>query len=133
MRRSAITFIVALSAAASIVAQQTARTRAPRLWTDLALAGWALPIAGVKATPKFYTEAEYYTARVDELRTYPMYLKDREPGGYRDWMRAQGPKPLIEIDQEPNRCRMDRRGAGDFRRHGPAGEPHRRSARPRVG
>ncbi len=68
----------------------------PRLWTDAALAGWALPIAGVKATPKFYTEAEYYAAPIDEVRTYPVYVKSREPKGYRDWMRKQGPQPLIE-------------------------------------
>ena len=59
-------------------------------------ATWALPIAGVKAAPKFYTEAEYYATPVDEVRTYPVYLKSREPAGYRDWMRKQGPQPLIE-------------------------------------
>ena len=83
-------------AAVTSLAQLPARTGIPRLWTDEALAGWALPVAGVKATPKFYTEAEYYAAPVDEVRTYPVYIKSREPEGYRDWMRSQGPQPLIE-------------------------------------
>ena len=96
MRRLIATSIVTL-AVATLAAQQVTRTRAPRLWTDEALSGWALPIAGVNATPSFYTEAEYYAAPVDELRTYPVYLKGREPKGYRDWMRRQGPQPLIEI------------------------------------
>jgi hypothetical protein len=74
-----------------------AQTKAPRLWTDTALAGWALPLAGVNATPSFTSEAEYYAAPVDELRTYPAYIYGREPKGYREWMRKQGPKPLIEI------------------------------------
>jgi cytochrome c553 len=95
MRRVMTVVIVALTAA-SVAARQPSRTRAPKLWTDAALKTWALPIAGVNATPNFYTEAEYYAARVDELRTYPIYLKDREPKGYREWMLKQGPKPLIE-------------------------------------
>ena len=41
-------------------------------------------------------EAEYYAAPVDEVRTYPVYIKSREPEGYRDWMRKQGPQPLID-------------------------------------
>lgn len=97
MRRLIAPIAVVLATVASLAAQQAARSRAPRLWTDRALSTWALPIAGVNTIPRFYGEAEYYAARVDELRTYPMYLKDREPQGYREWMRAQGPKPLIEI------------------------------------
>jgi hypothetical protein len=39
--------------------------------------------------PAFYSESEYYAAPVDELRTYPVYVKGREPSGYRDWIRAR--------------------------------------------
>ncbi len=86
----------AIAGVTSLAPQLPARSSVPRLWTDEALAGWALPIAGVKAAPKYHTEAEYYTAPVDEVRTYPVYIKSREPQGYRDWMRKQGPQPLIE-------------------------------------
>jgi len=88
---------VILVAAMQVFGQAPVRTRAPRLWTDSALADWALPIAGVNATPNFYSEQEYYAARVEELRTYPVYIKTREPKGYRDALRARGPQPLIEI------------------------------------
>jgi hypothetical protein len=94
MRRLIAASIVTL-AVATLAAQQVTR-RTPRLWTDEALSGWALPIAGVNATPRFYTEAEYYSAPVDEVRTYPVYLKGREPAGYRDWIRKQGPQPLVD-------------------------------------
>jgi len=94
-RRSAL-LAAAIAGVLSLAAEQPARTGVPRLWTSEALAGWALPIAGVKATPNYYTEAEYYAAPVDEVRTYPVYVKNREPQGYRDWMRKQGPQPLIE-------------------------------------
>src|SRR5262245_17958588 len=86
----------AIAIAVSLAAQRPEQTGVPRLWTAEALAGWPLPVAGVKAEPKFYTEAEYYAAPVDEVRTYPVYIKSREPDGYRDWMRKQGPQPLIE-------------------------------------
>jgi hypothetical protein len=88
---------IILVAVAQVFGQAPARTRAPRLWTDSALADWALPIAGVNAIPNFYTEQEYYAARVDELRTYPVYVKNKEPKGYRDTLRARGPEPLIAI------------------------------------
>jgi hypothetical protein len=83
--------------AAQTVAQSPSAHRAPRLWTDASLATWALPIAGVNATPNFYTEAEYYAAPVDELRTYPVYIKSKEPTGYRERLLQRGPQPLIEL------------------------------------
>ena len=70
--------------------QGPTRTPAPRLWTDDALKNWAVPVVGVNATPRFYSEAEYYAAKVDELRTYPVYVKNREPKGYRNSIR-RGP------------------------------------------
>src|SRR4051812_13022430 len=64
--------------------------RAPKLWDAKELATWATPIAGVNATPTFYTEEEYYAAPVDNLRTYPVYHPDYEPKGYWEWMKKQG-------------------------------------------
>ena len=95
MARSIILLVTALYAAA-LAAQPSPRTTVPRLWTANALAGWALPIAGVKATPIFYREDEYYAAPVDEVLTYPFYVKSREPAGYRESLRQQGPRPLID-------------------------------------
>ena len=95
MRCRALLPALAIAVVTPLAAQRAAPTRVPRLWTDRALSTWALPIAGVNAAPKFYTEAEYYAAPVDEVRTHPVYLKSREPAGYRDWMRKQGPQPLI--------------------------------------
>lgn len=68
----------------------------PRLWSDAALDGWATPLAGLGVRPGHYSEQEYYAAPVDNLRTYPVYHPDFEPPGYRDWMREQGPRRLIE-------------------------------------
>ena len=97
MKRSIATlFSAALITGTYVAAQSPSSSRVPRLWTDDALRAWALPIAGVKTTPNFYTEAEYYAAPIDELRTYPVYRKGRAPKGYREWILAQGPRPLVE-------------------------------------
>jgi hypothetical protein len=71
----------------------------PKIWDAKELATWATPIAGVGIPPSFYSETEYYAAPVDNVRTYPVYAPDREPKGYRDWMRKQGCQPLIEPEK----------------------------------
>ncbi|HSO76654.1 MAG TPA: hypothetical protein VLU47_17625, partial [Blastocatellia bacterium] len=68
----------------------------PKIWDAKQLATWATPVAGVNTTPNFYTEEEYYAARVDNVRTYPVYHPDFEPKGYREWMVKQGTQPMIE-------------------------------------
>ncbi len=68
----------------------------PRLWDARELANWATPLAGLGLPPSFVSEAEYYAAPVDNLRTYPVYHPDREPPGYREALVRSGPKPLIE-------------------------------------
>lgn len=68
----------------------------PRLWNDKDLKDWATPLAGLKMRPGHYSEAEYYAAPIDNLRTYPVYHPRFEPKGYREKLLAQGPLPLIE-------------------------------------
>jgi len=71
----------------------------PKIWDESELATWATPIAGLGKPPGFFSEKEYYAAPVDNLRTYPVYHPDREPPGYRNWLLAQGPQPLIEPEK----------------------------------
>src|SRR5689334_12475711 len=73
-----------------------AQTRVPRVWDEKGFEGWQLPIAGQKFTAGHFTEAEYYSAPVENVRTYPVYVPDREPKGYWDFLNSIGPKPLIE-------------------------------------
>jgi hypothetical protein len=68
----------------------------PKIWDLKELATWGTPIAGINATENYYTEEEYYQTPVDNTRTYPVYHPDYEPKGYRDWLKKQGPQPLIE-------------------------------------
>jgi hypothetical protein len=88
------------------------RPVAPKIWDEKALATWALPVAGVNATPNFYSEAEYYAAPTADVRTYPVYHPDREPAGYMDWLHAQDPKPLVdpaEIESDGDWARLGQR------------------------
>jgi len=68
----------------------------PKIWDAKQLATWATPVAGLNATPDFYKEDEYYSAPIDNFRTYPVYDPDHEPKGYLEWVRKQGPTPLID-------------------------------------
>lgn len=68
----------------------------PKIWDSKQLATWANPVAGVNATPNFYSEEEYYAAPVDNVRTYPVYHPDFEPKGYRESLVKKGPQPMIE-------------------------------------
>jgi hypothetical protein len=90
---------------------------APRIWNDKDLATWGLPVTGVNAAPRFYSEAEYYAAPLDDFRTYPVYHPDREPSGYMDWLHQQEPKPLVdpaEIQTDEDWARVGRRVFEEF-------------------
>src|SRR5215468_4343585 len=97
-RGCGLALVAALAGCARGAAPETAAAPAihvPRLWDDAALAGWATPVAGLGLPPTYPTAAEYYAAPVDNLQTYPVYHPDREPPGYRAFLRAQGPRPII--------------------------------------
>ena len=68
----------------------------PKTWDETALADWATPVAGLNVRPTHISEKEYYSLRVENLRTYPVYVPGREPEGYWEMLQHVGPKPLIE-------------------------------------
>lgn len=96
MHHRATLFVLALACSTPRATPTAPAVVVPRLWDDAALSGWATPVAGLGAPPSYPTAAEYYAAPVDDLRTYPVYHPAREPSGYREWIRAQGPRPIIE-------------------------------------
>lgn len=68
----------------------------PRAWDEAALAQWATPLAGLNARPSHISSSEYYALKVDNLRTYPVYMPGSEPKGYWEMLQHIGPKALIE-------------------------------------
>src|SRR5215471_3336004 len=75
----------------------SAQTTAPKIWDDKALEDWATPIAALGVRPGHFTSKEYYSAPVENLKTYPVYRPDREPPGYWQWLQKQKPQPLLDL------------------------------------
>ena len=92
----AAAFVVAGLVHVVVFAALAAPVDVPRTWDEQALHDWATPVAGLNLRPGHFSEAEYYRAPVDNLRTYPVYFPGREPAGYWDMLQTVGPKPLIE-------------------------------------
>ena len=103
------TLLILSAALVSNVIVQT-QARAPRIWDEQSLADWATPIAALKVRPAHYSPAEYYSAPVDNLRTYPVYLPDKEPPGYWEELQKKKPEPLVDLSKV--RTRQDWINAG---------------------
>ena len=103
------TLLILSAALVSNVIVQT-QARAPRIWDEQSLADWATPIAALKIRPAHYSPAEYYSAPVDNLRTYPVYLPDKEPPGYWEELQKKKPEPLVDLSKV--RTRQDWINAG---------------------
>jgi len=78
-------------------------TRAPKIWSEAELRDWFNPVAGINMRPSHYSEAEFYAAPVDNVRTYPVYHPDREPPGYLESLRKRGAEPMLEVGKARTR------------------------------
>jgi hypothetical protein len=83
----------------AIALDLAAQTRVPKIWDDKALEEWATPIAALGIRPGHFTSGEYYSAPVENLKTYPVYRPDREPPGYWEWVQKQKPQPLVDVSK----------------------------------
>src|SRR5688572_22070059 len=105
--------LTALMVAASVAVNTQIQT--PRIWNEAALSDWATPIAALNVRPTHYTPEQYYSAPVDNLRTYPVYHPDEEPTGYWNWLQQQKPQPLVDVSQIHTRDDWIRAGERAFR------------------
>lgn len=69
----------------------------PMAWSDKDIAGYRLPLAGLGKPPALISEREFYALPEVNLKTYPVYAPDREPANYIEWLKAQDPKPLVDV------------------------------------
>ena len=88
---------------AAVIAAADKPMKAPRIWSDEALRDWPNVVMGVNARPRLYSEAEFYAAPLDNIRSYPVYHPDREPPGYLESLRQRGSEPLIQIGKARTR------------------------------
>jgi hypothetical protein len=97
MKLARIAFGCRVILGSSLLWAQTAyHPDVPKAWDEAALADWATPVAGLNVRPTHITSAQYYSLKVENLRTYPVYAPGREPKGYWEMLQSVGPKPLIE-------------------------------------
>jgi mono/diheme cytochrome c family protein len=109
--------ILTLFVAVPLMAEIPSRPKIPRTWETTAIEDWSTPLAGLNARPGHFSEAEYYAAPVDNLRTYPVYYPGREPEGYWEMLNKVGPQPLIEPEKLKSETDWVRAGKEVFEQH----------------
>src|SRR5438874_3291668 len=98
MRVAFVTLFAVTLEPSALWSQSAFQPAIPKTWDDAALADWATPVAGLNVRPTHMTAKEYYALPTETVRTYPVYVPDREPRGYWEMLQRVGPKPLIEPD-----------------------------------
>ena len=104
LRTARATACLLIATACLAFAQQNGRRwkpNIPKTWDEDALRVWATPLAGLNVSPTHMSAKEYYSFKIENLRTYPVYFPGREPEGYWEMLQHVGPQPLIE----PNKLR----------------------------
>jgi len=78
----------------------------PRTWDEQALADLEVPLADASHSPRHISAEDYYRIPVRPIyKTYPKYHPDKEPPGYRDWLRRQ--EPVVLWDDGPHRPKLE--------------------------
>jgi hypothetical protein len=67
----------------------------PKTWDDAAMAELEIPLADPVGSPRQISADYYYRMPVRPIyKEYPIYAPGREPAGYMDWLKRQGPQIL---------------------------------------
>jgi len=71
----------------------------PPSWSQKDVSTFRLPLAGLGAPPSLISEREYYALPEVNLKTYPVYVPDREPPNYLKWLEQQDPQPMVNVSK----------------------------------
>ncbi len=72
----------------------------PKAWDDKAVEGLEVPLAQRDRSPRYMSAEEYYKLKVRPIyRSYPVYVKGREPAGYRDSLKQKDPEIIFDPSQ----------------------------------
>ena len=78
----------------------------PKTWDEEALASLEVPLAEPRNSPRHISAEDYYRLPVRPIyKSYTQYDQDREPSGYRDWLRRQ--EPIVLWDDGAHRPRLE--------------------------
>jgi hypothetical protein len=85
--------------------QRSAEYAIPKAWDPAALATLEVPLAEPAASPIPVPSDFYYAIPVRPIyKSYPKYHPDKEPSGYRDWLRQQ--EPIVLWDDGAHRPKL---------------------------
>jgi Di-haem oxidoreductase, putative peroxidase len=77
----------------------------PKTWDEEALAELEAPLADPSHSPKHISADDYYRIPVRPIyKSYPKYHPDKEPPGYREWLRRQ--EPVVLWDEGARRPKL---------------------------
>jgi len=100
MRTRAYVIGYAILAIAGSGAAQEFHPDIPKAWDDKAVAGFEMPLAQRDRSPRYMTAEEYYKLEVRPVyRSYPMYVKGREPAGYIESLKQKEPEIIFEASK----------------------------------
>ena len=70
-----------------------------KTWDDKAMATLELPLANPAGSPKHVSADYYYQIPVRPIyKSYPGYVRDRQPPGYMEWLKEQEPEIVWGVD-----------------------------------
>jgi len=95
-RRARVVVCVILVIAGSGAAQ-IFHPEIPRAWDDKEVARVEVPLAQKDRSPRYLTSEQYYALKVRPIyRSYPAYVKGREPAGYRESLKQKEPEIIFD-------------------------------------
>lgn len=100
MRAITSAICVATLALAWSCPAQDFRPDIPKAWEDKAVEGLELPLAQGDRSPRYMTAEQYYKLKVRPIyRSYPAYVKGREPAGYLESLKQKEPEIIFDASK----------------------------------
>lgn len=100
MRIIAYLAVLAVSIGQHAMKAQSFHPEIPHSWDDREIESFEVPLAQKDRSPRYLTSVEYYSLKERVLyRSYPVYASDREPSGYREWLKQQEPEVIFDASK----------------------------------
>lgn len=117
---TAATALLAVSAQAQ-PNQPPFRPEIPKTWEDSAIESLQVPLANPGYSPVPISADYYYKLPVRPIyKSYPIYHPSKQPAGYMEWLRSQGPQ-IVSLDFASFRTREEWIRAGEVAFDAPTG------------
>ena len=101
-----IAFLAFINASHAQKPVATYQPTIPKTWDKEALDSLEVPLAEPSHSPRHISAEDYYRLPVRPIyKSYTKYGWEREPRGYRDWLRRQ--EPLVLWDEGAHRPRLE--------------------------